>query len=165
VIDLEIARFCAVECELQRSGELSVYHMLSAYDYALTHQHRSPTDADVRTLGALVEPRHNLADRYRTCNVHIGSSLGADLNDVPYLMHELIEECGLTHPAPWFLEFEKIHPFRDGNGRTGVILFCWLSGTLESPDWPPNYFHDHRRTPGWGAPREERSDGEEEQAP
>lgn len=36
--------------------------------------------------------------------------------------------------------YEEIHPFSDGNGRTGKILYNYLCGTLENPIWPPNFF-------------------------
>lgn len=42
-------------------------------------------------------------------------------------------------PDDWYLAYEWIHPFGDGNGRSGKILHNWLLGTLDDPalvrDW------------------------------
>lgn len=55
-----------------------------------------------------------------------------------------IIKAGLIHS-----QFETIHPFLDGNGRTGRMLitfFLWLEGLLERPvlflSW---YFNKHRK--------------------
>lgn len=40
----------------------------------------------------------------------------------------------------WYKEFEDIHPFVDGNGRTGKILYNWLNGTLKVPTIPFNWW-------------------------
>ena len=40
-------------------------------------------------------------------------------------------KTGITH-----LEFEALHPFKDGNGRIGrmlITLMLWASGTISSP--------------------------------
>ena len=40
----------------------------------------------------------------------------------------------------WYLCYEGIHPFLDGNGRTGKILHNWLLGTLDDPVLVEDYF-------------------------
>ena len=54
--------------------------------------------------------------------------------------------------AEWFRQFEEVHPFRDGNGRTGQVLYNLLCGTLDKPDFAPDFWDDWRRKPGAGAP-------------
>jgi Fic family protein len=67
---------------------------------------------------------------YRTHNVRIsGSSVRlSDHEEVPGLMASLIKDIAESklHPvekaAVYHLDFERIHPFRDGNGRTGRLM-------------------------------------------
>jgi hypothetical protein len=40
----------------------------------------------------------------------------------------------------WYVAFEAVHPFSDGNGRSGKVLHNSLSGTLEDPVLVSDYF-------------------------
>lgn len=154
MITLEIVRFCAIECEHQGSGELSVYNMVNAWDWAQTQaQQGNPTLSDVEHLGMLVEPKWNKPG-FRTVDVRVGWDVKIPWYDVPKAMNDLILglEADMYAPEQFFWEYEQIHPWRDGNGRSGAILFSWLSDTLEHPKWPPNYWNDPRRKSGYGAP-------------
>lgn len=51
---------------------------------------------------------------------------------------ELVNQ--LESPDAWYLCFEAIHPFADGNGRTGKILHNWLKGTLHKPVLVEDFF-------------------------
>lgn len=147
---LKIIRFCAIECSLQQSGEVSVSWMLDAWCYAQNSIWAQPTIDDVINLGSIVEPVKN-ADGFRTVGVRVGYDVKMDWAEVPRQMSLLMENQGSLTPDEFFYQYEVIHGFRDGNGRTGAILFNWLSGTLNDPNWPPNFWGDPRRTPGHGA--------------
>lgn len=41
----------------------------------------------------------------------------------------------------WYLCFQAIHPFGDGNGRTGKVLHNWLLGSLDEPVLVDDYFN------------------------
>lgn len=149
-VDYEVIQFCAIECRLQMSGELSVAWMVDGMIYAQNMHDLKPTVTDVLNLGRLIEPNDN-ALGFRTCGVRIGYELKTDWENIPYQVVNLMEVCDRLTPNEFFFAYETIHPFGDGNGRTGAILFNWLNDTLYQPVWPDNCFNDPRRTVGYGA--------------
>lgn len=160
-VSLDIVKFCARECQLQMSGEMSVGWMIDAWLYAQAQAawqwhvdgpmySRRPTVSDVLTIGRLCEPHDNL-NGFRRCGVRIGQDIKIDWQVVPNQIDNLINHGTDLTPAEFFKEYEEIHPFEDGNGRSGQILFNWLNGTLNNPEWAPNFWADPRRTVGSGA--------------
>src|SRR3990172_6936175 len=73
------------------------------------------------------------AGRYRSMRVRVGSYLPPPPEDVSGLMLELLEWWNTDTPklspvlssAIVHYRFEAIHPFADGNGRTGRSLALW----------------------------------------
>ncbi|HSW14310.1 MAG TPA: Fic family protein [Solimonas sp.] len=73
------------------------------------------------------------AGRYRTINVRVGNYVPPPPNEVSGLMFELLEWWTRDAPklspvlssAILHYRFEAIHPFADGNGRTGRALALW----------------------------------------
>lgn len=151
--NLAVVHFCARECELQMSGEMSVSWMFNAWDYARSQSDRFPVVDDVVALGRHVEPRKN-DQGFRKVGVRVGWDVKPNWREVPRQIVNLMEAVKDLTPAEFCREFLEIHPFVDGNGRTSAILFNWLSDTLDDPDWHGNWWSDPRRTPGSGAPRE-----------
>ena len=64
---------------------------------------------------------------YRGINVRVGNSIPPPLEFVPMLMDGWVNLFNKTIGSPEDLHyrFEMIHPFEDGNGRVGRILWAW----------------------------------------
>ena len=160
--DFEVLLYCASECERQGSGEMSVYSMVNAWDFA---QGTSPsgrentkrmTSAFIEHIGQLVEPQKN-SRGFRQIPIYVGNGWEyiekAKWERVPELLTMLLESYyeGILDEAPmhplsksaedqFYFEYENIHPFVDGNGRSGKILYNYLCGTLDNPKMPPNFW-------------------------
>lgn len=148
LVTLEIVRFCAEEVERQRRGPLQVADMVGAWVHALRRLNRALFDDDVypsldliKTWGLMVEPGVNHG-YWRGVGMMVGLHVAPGPDEVPELMARWHARLSDMTPGEAYREFEVIHPFADGNGRVGKIIFNWLNSTLDSPIMPPNYFGD-----------------------
>ncbi|KKT21100.1 MAG: Filamentation induced by cAMP protein Fic [Parcubacteria group bacterium GW2011_GWB1_43_8] len=73
----------------------------------------------------------------------------AALNDLEKFMHSNDDVLTLIKAALIHAQFETIHPFLDGNGRTGRMLitfYLWKEGYLEKPVlFLSSYFKKHQK--------------------
>lgn len=93
---------------------------------------------DILLFGGLIEPVKN-AGGFRQCGIRVTNSqrVFPKWDDVPRLIDALLEQQRVMSPLEFYKEFELIHPFRDGNGRTGKILLNWLNESMLAPVFPP----------------------------
>ena len=139
-----VIRYCAEEVERQRDTAIHVYHMVKAWAWATdkAQEFRYPRENQVISVGHLVKPSVNLPYTFRGCNVRVGNHFPPDWGDVERLMArwvDAVHDASLTADEA-YKEFQLIHPFRDGNGRAGKILYNWIQGTLSKPLMPPDFF-------------------------
>jgi Fic/DOC family len=144
-----IVKFCSEECTRQRSGEISVSNMFDAWMWLLENQievwHNATSDKKVETILEIarrVEPIVN-ADGFRKVNVRIGGRGWVlkiiKVRDFPRVLGTLCDSPTLQDPKEFFRQFEMIHPFVDGNGRTGAIIYnMMMDPTMEHPKDPPD---------------------------
>lgn len=77
------------------------------------------------------------AGLWRTVQVIVGPHRPPPAAEVPRLMRELCDGRPITtlgELAAWFVDFETIHPFEDGNGRVGGVVVAALSRLLDKED-------------------------------
>ncbi len=137
-----MVRFCAQECERQRTGPMEVYRMIRAYGLALNQT--IVTMSFINDLALLIEPISN-KNGFRNIPVIFSSGKhpAAKCDQILRLMQQLmlayLDGDRLT-PADFYYEFQKIHPFEDGNGRVGAIIYNHMRGTLDRPISAPDFF-------------------------
>lgn len=114
--------------------------MLGAWSYAM--QVPFLTAEKIQYIGQRIEPFKNKTVP-RTANIGIkgnDSVRFADFREVPRLLRELVEVQDKLEPLEFYRRFIMIHPFLDGNGRTGKVVLNFLNGTLDKPIFPPDDF-------------------------
>lgn len=86
----------------------------------------------------LIKP--NLYPGYRRHEVLVNGNMVCPAQDVPQRMERFIEMyLDKVYPDAdtAYQRFEEIHPFADGNGRVGMILWCVYTYWLTAK-WPLN---------------------------
>ncbi len=140
-----LVAWAAQECEWQMTGPLQVGYLIDAY-FTLSFL-ETINEFTIRRLGHQIEPEKNSLDHFREEAVFVGYYKTAPWQELPRLIDQLLTNMGKLSPTEFFKEFEEIHPFIDGNGRTGTLLYNFLNRSYAPNDlmFPPNLWNDPRR--------------------
>lgn len=103
-----------------------------------------------KSPGKFKNEQNYLADKFKKNILFIPISperlqVGLDLlfNYIENSTHPILIKTGITH-----IEFEALHPFKDGNGRIGrmlITLMLWKSGIISAPHfYISGYFEDNK---------------------
>lgn len=139
---LPITKFCSEEVQRQRDDPVHVAGLIEAWFWMLDYENISEiTPEMILKLGALAKPDINW-DGFRTYPIRIGYNSKNNQYEIPYQVASLCDAIseGRIEAEDAYYEYEEIHPFGDGNGRTGKILYNWMNSSLRNPVLPHNRY-------------------------
>jgi hypothetical protein len=107
-----------------------VNNSASAWRYMVLHHKEAITIEHILHLHQLqmhgsLSPANT--GKLRSCRVYIGRHKPPEPELLDYYMEQFINDFNIKSSDPTTLhyEFEWIHPFVDGNGRVGRLLWAW----------------------------------------
>jgi len=126
---------------ISSTNPMMLDHDIKAHEDFLTL--RSITVADLEWFVSKVQPGAVLR-RKLGMNVRVGDYVAPDGGDeVEWRLEKMLRwvsnDQRHADPFAMHLKYENIHPFTDGNGRSGRALWLWMMGGIENA--PLGFLH------------------------
>lgn len=128
---------CSSDDTLQNVKPRELYEAINlkyAMDYIFRHLYEDMTIECIQRIGKIINKNINDIDGFRTTSVFIAGAehMPPEAVDVPRLMNELLytsfkSDDFIYDLADFHIRYERIHPFTDGNGRSGRVLINKLA--------------------------------------
>ena len=141
-----IKRAIAFECDRQHVGADRREFLWQAYQraYAVVQQKGQLSYELVLELAGMLEPSNGGRVRITPVTFQDGGS-SANPTAVPGALRTLVSFAGtvageVEAVEEWTRQFLWIHPFSDGNGRAGWLLYNWLLDRWRDPVKLPYFF-------------------------
>lgn len=152
---MNINDYIAYETERQHGTMAEAVGMYKAWEYGMRDWSFSrPTETHMKGMAGLIKVEPGYFQDYRKVPaVFNQGSPALEASIIPNAMESLFkyiaessaksEGVSVDAFADYVVcEFLEIHPFADGNGRVGSLLWNWLRGTLSDPEPMPYFFGD-----------------------
>jgi hypothetical protein len=84
-----------------------------------------PTVEDLVAFVGIIAPGHKLRDQYGL-DVRVGDHIAPrGCPEIRTSLETLLDDLDLKDPWQTHVEYETLHPFTDGNGRSGRAIWLW----------------------------------------
>lgn len=103
----------------------AIHTSLDAWNYLTQHDTLTHDIVKNTHRHILKNQQPRIAGKYRDIQVYIANDTPPPPHKVHDKMNTLLKWTPKTpdEALQWHIQFEKIHPFQDGNGRTGRIIY------------------------------------------